>query len=879
MTNPLTGDFDAVVQLAVRQINGLLATLHQNGASTDTALKLLHSVRARVGDVRRRTPDVAEFGDWVVGFERARPAGPRPPLREQLIAGAPPGVARRLETTFGELGEVLELPPPEVVRGTAALQLSTVRLSVPEGSSSEVTVHADVRAHYEPDPGTASLPAAVNGEVRAVYEVRKVVASGKTKLLIRPSPQDQKIEFIPAQGSGLTNIEASLIAVQVRKVLREGISLLPVDLPQGFPFADFKGVGTGPSSAIALPLQLSNKPAPSGGIQGITQSFVGASGFAFGVSREHVQGLIDVEAIRQRIRQRTIRIGIRVFGRSIGLVTYRLRFSSGPALTFQAGAIEISGRVEVETSRRIAPDGFVSFKQRVTLVLDPATQRVDLETAGEPNVDESWFIPHSTAVNIVKSEIATAIEENNPAVRDIFKDARSKLATALQAFERSASVTYTQLEISPHGVIVHGELSSAQRIAPVVQIGETDLDRAFTAFQSWMPGGRIDRFLWSWVEYPLGRPTPWSGVAKSVAETNRFILEKPPGISEISQICLRVAGERIRPDGRTESIVVGRICEVGEPVMALDAPSWWEPVMVPVWRPDLPEGAVLRDGITAHISVQTDRPQRELMQNALVFFPDWRSSTPFDALVQALKTMRRQEVALAVFVIVPEGSFDSSRREFEARLAALPAPLAARVQVAEDIEGGWSRTFDVSGMPSLFLINARREFVWSAAGELDPATVAAALDERIVPAPGPRFRPLRLHVSVGERAPDVAFRADRGEEGALHRLGGRSVLFNFWQSWSAPCLAELRRLQAMRNADARNSPSIVAFHGSTARKSFDDIRKEHGLTFAIVQDAEHQVARTFGVRCWPTTIAIDPDGVVEHIQLGIGPDLGHEPSH
>ena len=31
MANPLTGDYEAVVQIAIRQINGLLGTLHQNG--------------------------------------------------------------------------------------------------------------------------------------------------------------------------------------------------------------------------------------------------------------------------------------------------------------------------------------------------------------------------------------------------------------------------------------------------------------------------------------------------------------------------------------------------------------------------------------------------------------------------------------------------------------------------------------------------------------------------------------------------------------------------------------------------------------------------------------------------------------------------------
>ena len=52
-------------------------------------------------------------------------------------------------------------------------------------------------------------------------------------------------------------------------------------------------------------------------------------------------------------------------------MTYRLRFSSDdPTLTFKNGGIEIAGRVEAETDTFWAPNGFVSFKQMVTLDLD-----------------------------------------------------------------------------------------------------------------------------------------------------------------------------------------------------------------------------------------------------------------------------------------------------------------------------------------------------------------------------------------------------------------------------------------------------------------------------------------------------------------------------
>jgi len=131
---------------------------------------------------------------------------------------------------------------------------------------------------------------------------------------------------------------------------------------------------------------------------------------------------------------------------------------------------------------------------------------------------------------------------------------------------------------------------------------------------------------------------------------------------------------------------------------------------------------------------------------------------------------------------------------------------------------------------------------------------------------------LRLAVSSGDRAPEVAFRDDRGQRMALHRLRGRPVLLNFWQSWSAPCLKELRRLQALQEHRRAETPVVVALHGGKSGTALDEVRRQLGLSFTLVQDPEHQVARRYGVRCWPTTILIDADGQVEHVQLGVAPD-------
>jgi thiol-disulfide isomerase/thioredoxin len=171
-------------------------------------------------------------------------------------------------------------------------------------------------------------------------------------------------------------------------------------------------------------------------------------------------------------------------------------------------------------------------------------------------------------------------------------------------------------------------------------------------------------------------------------------------------------------------------------------------------------------------------------------------------------------------------------------------------------------------------MNARRELVWHYEGDPDPGELAAALDKYLVPLSLPESRPLALTVSPAQRPPDAYFE-DGGRQFAIHRL--RNAVINFWQSWSAPCLTELRRLQAIldKARDGREpagaAPFIVAFHGGKDAKALERVRKELGISFVLAQDPGQRIAQRYGVRCWPTTITLDGDGVVESIQFGLSP--------
>src|SRR5262249_57288886 len=140
-------------------------------------------------------------------------------------------------------------------------------------------------------------------------------------------------------------------------------------------------------------------------------------------------------------------------------------------------------------------------------------------------------------------------------------------------------------------------------------------------------------------------------------------------------------------------------------------------------------------------------------RNVLVYFADWKRDKPLDSLNAALARAKKTST-LTVIVVLPTGAFDRSRREIESKLPA-QGERRALVQFTEDDEGGWTKMFAVTKLPSAYLVNAKRPFVWKHEGEPNPAERPAALGQNPVQTSEPRFPPLRPPPSRGDPAPEV----------------------------------------------------------------------------------------------------------------------------
>lgn len=942
MANNLTGDYEAVLQVSVRQINGLLATLHQHGGEPpDKWPRFPHrAVGMAVGGLPKILDrGVVLYTKWLGSAVQAlRGSGPSfgssaSPLEigAQLAEKAPPGAAVRLRESLEVLEKArVEAVAPNRVRGQADVQISTPVISFVDGSTSEVTVHVYIRANYTPESGTAPLPAPIHGEVRITYQL---VVNDKNALEVQVPSDVSKIRFFPTPGSGLTQAQAdNEFAVHIRKAVRENFTPTTVDLGAGFKLVEFKAVGSsgnfrppayvdalgsGAGQALALPVQLSDAEAPAGAINSVTNLFLGTSDFAIAVSQEYVKTKFapTLDHLRQFKKDFLIEIPVGTNP------TYHLSVTNVD-LKFKIGSMDLIINAKAVTGADPFPNfNNIGISQRLTLALIGQSVILqasdsDLSITGLPSEIAGYDII-GRARNVIIAERDKALPAAQAAITQAFQHTRQLLNDALVKFDPSASASYTAVEVNPDGIIVRGAIETKYHYYPEMHIDYSGDGNFWTALNCWIRGGRIDSFVWHWVEEAVYLAAnwhqwssrfewtiPWAGKNKSATEEHRFTYLIPDELKDRPSfskgVCLTIEGAQVMAHGNAVSVTGAEAsgsCRVTshEPILVVDPIA--EAIFVALHMPDGPVGpdGVIEETITGHINILAAHPLAAggVTTNSLIHFAGARAARPLEALNQALAQIRRRDFALTSVIVLPRGTFASSRhREVEEQLGLVQERSAGRALVTEasdatserarqsqerfsgpliiteDYVEGWTRCFGVAETPATYLVNARGEFVWKQEGRLDPERLAAALDEHLVPSRQRPPLPLRLAVQPGKPALDATFADDRGQVLALRRLRGKSVLLVFWQSWSAPCIRELRRLQQLHDAGGERAPVIVAVNGGEARVVIEKVRRESKLTFILVPDPDQRIARLYGVACWPTTVSINPDGVVDRIQFG-----------
>ena len=126
-------------------------------------------------------------------------------------------------------------------------------------------------------------------------------------------------------------------------------------------------------------------------------------------------------------------------------------------------------------------------------------------------------------------------------------------------------------------------------------------------------------------------------------------------------------------------------------------------------------------------------------------------------------------------------------------------------------------------------------------------------------------------LAVGQPAPDFTTHDIHDNVVALQAYQGRPVVLNFWATWCVPCRQELPVLQAAYEAYRDKGLVILAISQDGAEKK-ETVRSyvaNLGVTFPPLLDPQGSVAAHYNVFLLPSTIFINPVGMVVAIHFGL----------
>jgi thiol-disulfide isomerase/thioredoxin len=119
-------------------------------------------------------------------------------------------------------------------------------------------------------------------------------------------------------------------------------------------------------------------------------------------------------------------------------------------------------------------------------------------------------------------------------------------------------------------------------------------------------------------------------------------------------------------------------------------------------------------------------------------------------------------------------------------------------------------------------------------------------------------------------APPLSGTDIEGRPTSLEALRGRPVLVHFWASWCSVCKLEQSSIDAL----ARDHAVLTVAAGSGGAEAVGAYLRSQGLSFPALADPEAGLAQRFGVRAFPTSFIVDPQGVIRFVEVGYTTSLG-----
>lgn len=121
---------------------------------------------------------------------------------------------------------------------------------------------------------------------------------------------------------------------------------------------------------------------------------------------------------------------------------------------------------------------------------------------------------------------------------------------------------------------------------------------------------------------------------------------------------------------------------------------------------------------------------------------------------------------------------------------------------------------------------------------------------------------------TGGATPELVGRDLDGRQLRLDGFRDRTVLVNFWATWCAPCVVEMPSLQRLRDRLASQGFEVLAVNYQENAARIRPFVERLGLAFPVVRDHDGSLAAEWGVRVFPTSFVVGPDGRIALAVVG-----------
>jgi hypothetical protein len=781
----------------------------------------------------------------------------------------------------------VDLPSSHLV-GVAQVQAGAPTLELLPNESASGIARTPVMIRYLSDPGSLQIPEILVGAVVSPI-FRQFERRVHSRWRARRSEQFALRAPVPLMN------DLPVIETALRNSLRTGFHPSSAALPDGIPIMDFKAMFP---QFVAAMMSLDPDAAPdpasvSGGLVGTGDDF--AMAFRGDLIASPLADAVN-QALqpyrRLPVEEQTFvidyGIGTWTFWVSrqvhVGIATLELQDFGGSSQG--SGRIVLSIPVHVAIWWRDKP-GLVDIPSRLDFTVQQvfvlALNGPDAALQAQGDVDVIYPSGQQTQIKIskpighdefidLKPIVAGYVGRFKGAVQNqSASDALS--ARRLQDFlfrlmnfevkvtdktpaeklpvDVSAQLDYTRFHIDRSGIVLHGTLSLPDWPQPHV---EFDLHREpegpgvpqYNALNSWVQGGFMERFIWT-----FGKS--W-GATVTHTENVQFVSVDAPSIGfSPAFACLMIEGTRVTATGPVvrQPVRTRIVCQGTKMAdFASEGVHLPEGPHIPlVWQTPYTHDPRLENVASVSPWVSVGQPAA----NVLIHFPDRESSMHLEVLSDALEHSGRTDAVTTILcVFTPEQLQHVS-----------PAPGL----LYSDDATRWQGLFDVVQRPAFLLLSPQGKVVWRHNGPMNAANLAAVLEKNLQTGGQARRQFVEtMAVRKGQRAPNFLFPLPDGNFLTLRKLSGRKLALLFFHPASE---ASRKTLAILRKASAGADGITLLVIGVEEIGAATYGSGVHGERLILAPDPDYQITKGYGVGIWPTTLFLDSGGIIEDIRHGL----------